>query len=222
MGYIYKIINDINNKVYVGQTSYTVEWRWYHHQKDGNKLDYKLYRAMKKYGIEHFKPIEIEKCDDNDLDIREIYWIAYYNSYEEGYNSNRGGQGNRKYDHQKALELWNEGYPIKYIASKFGAHPDIVGKIIRAQGVTKEEIFHRGAGNNRKIIGQYDKEGNLIKIYPSGCEAARQTGSSQSNISKCCRGVTKTCGGYIWKYIDDQYSLEEKYEILKEYQRKDT
>ena len=220
MGYIYKISNDINDKLYIGQTSYTIAYRWYHHISDGKRLDYKLYRAMKKYGKEHFKIEEIEKCDDDELDDKEIYWIAYYNSFENGYNSSRGGKGNRKYDHQKALELWDEGYPIVYIAAQFGAHPDVIGKIIRAQGVTKEEIFHRGAGNNRKVIGQYDKQGNLIKVYPSGCEASRQTGNAQANISKCCNGKTKTCGGYVWKYIDDQYTLEEKYELLKEYQRK--
>ena len=220
MGYIYKISNDINNKVYIGQTSYTTEWRWYHHTQDGKRLDYKLYRAMNKYGIEHFFPEEIEKCEDKDLDEREIFWIAYYDSYNNGYNSNRGGKGNRKYDHEKALELWEDGYPIIYIAKQFGAHPDIIGKIIRSQGITKEEIFHRGAGNNRKIIGQYDKNGNLLNIFPSGSEAARQTGNAQGNISKCCLGKTKTCGGYVWKYIDEQFSKEEKYELLKKYLKK--
>lgn len=219
MGYIYKIINDINTKVYIGQTTYPLEERWKHHLADASRYSYKLYRAINKYGKEHFSIELIEECLDSELDKREIYWIGRYNSYEKGYNSTLGGNGVLKYDHQEALRLWNEGYPIIYIANKFGAHPDVIGRIIRAQGVTKQEIFHRGAGNNRKVIGQYDKEGNLINIYPSGCEAARQTGNAQANISKCCRGITKTCGGYIWKYIDDQYTLEEKYELLKNYQK---
>lgn len=31
MGYIYKITNQINNKVYIGQTSRTIEKRWKDH-----------------------------------------------------------------------------------------------------------------------------------------------------------------------------------------------
>ena len=220
MGYIYKIINDINNKVYIGQTTYTLEERWKHHLWDIKRYPtYKLYRAMKKYGIEHFNIILIEECPDEELNYREIYWIGRYNSYKKGYNSTLGGEGVQKYNHEEILNLWKDGYPLIYIANKYGAHPDVVGKIIRSFGVTKQEIYHRGAGNNRKIIAQYNKEGKLIKIYPSGAEAARQTGNAQANISKCCLGKTKTCGGYIWKYIDDKYTQEEKYELLKEYQR---
>ena len=219
MGYIYKIINDINTKIYIGQTTYSLEERWKQHIADSSRYPYKLYRAMNKYGIEHFSIQLIEECLDSELDQKEIYWIGRYNSYEKGYNCTLGGNGVLKYDHQEALRLWNEGYPIIYIANKFGAHPDVIGRIIRSQGISKKEIYHRGAGNNRKIIAQYDKQGNLIKVYPSGSEAARQTGNAQANISKCCRGITKTCGGYVWKYIDDQYSLEEKYELLKNYQK---
>ena len=221
MGYIYKITNDINKKVYIGQTTYELAERWKHHIADAKRYPYKIYRAMNKYGIEHFQIELIEECDNSELDIKEIYWIGKYDSYENGYNSTLGGNGVLKYNHEEILKLWNEGYPIVYIANKYGAHPDVIGKIIRSFGVTKKEIFHRGSGNNRKIIAQYDKAGNLIKIYPSGSEAARQTGNAQGNISKCCLGKTKTCGGYIWKYIDEQYTKEEKYELLKEYQKGD-
>lgn len=40
-------------------------------------------------------------------------------------------------------------------------------------------------------------------IYSSTREAARQTGIDQSSISKACRGIQKTAGGYHWKYIDE-------------------
>lgn len=178
MGYIYKIINDINSKVYVGQTTYTLEERWKHHLSDMSKYPYKLYRAMNKYGVEHFSIHLIEECPNEELDQKEIYWIGRYNSYEKGYNCTLGGNGVQKYNHEEILKLWKDGYPLIYIANKYGAHPDVIGKIVRSFGVTKKEIYHRGAGNNRKIIGQYDKNNNLIKIYPSGSEAARQTGNA--------------------------------------------
>lgn len=46
MGYIYKITNQINNKVYIGQTSRTIEKRWKDHQKSAIIDQTPLYRAM--------------------------------------------------------------------------------------------------------------------------------------------------------------------------------
>ena len=165
MGYIYKIVNDINSKVYIGQTTYTLEDRFKQHLFSAHhQAPYKLYRAMNKYGIEHFHIILIEECPNDELNVKEAYWIGKYNSFNNGYNCTLGGDGVQKYNHNEMLKLWKEGYPLIYIAKKYNAHPDVVGKIIRAFGVTKEEIYHRGTGNNRKVIAQYDKQGNLIKI----------------------------------------------------------
>lgn len=61
MGFIYKITNDVNGKVYIGKTLNTVESRWkeHCHDKDRRNMENRpLYRAMNKYGLEHFS-IEI-------------------------------------------------------------------------------------------------------------------------------------------------------------------
>lgn len=98
MGFIYKVTNDINEKIYVGQTAFSIEERWSEHLKDRLQQKSKnrpLYNAMNKYGIEHFKVEQIEECPLEQLSEREIYWIEYYNSYENGYNATRGGEGTR-------------------------------------------------------------------------------------------------------------------------------
>ena len=51
-------------------------------------------------------------------------------------------------------------------------------------------------------VAQLTKEGELITVYYGTREASRQTGISQGNISECCRGKLKTCGGFIWKYVN--------------------
>ena len=51
-----------------------------------------------------------------------------------------------------------------------------------------------------KRVNQYDLNGNLIATYNSTMEASRILGISR-NISACCLGKLKTCGGYIWRYI---------------------
>lgn len=52
-----------------------------------------------------------------------------------------------------------------------------------------------------KRVAQYTLDGTLIAVYPSACEAARQTDFKQASISTCCLGKRKKTGGYIWKYI---------------------
>ena len=53
-----------------------------------------LYKAFKKYGIEHFYIEEIEEVENDLLDEREKYWINKENSLvPNGYNIDKGGQG---------------------------------------------------------------------------------------------------------------------------------
>ena len=91
--FIYKITNIINNKVYVGQTTETLEKRFKRHmgyQKNSN--DTKFYRAVKKYGVENFRIDLIEEVEtQEELNIREEYWIRELDSVERGYNSYYGG-----------------------------------------------------------------------------------------------------------------------------------
>ena len=51
----------------------------------------------------------------------------------------------------------------------------------------------------RKIC-QYDLDGNFIREWESCYEASRHTKAYESNIRNCCKGKSKTTGGYIWKY----------------------
>lgn len=101
MGYIYKITNNINNKVYIGQTKNSVNRRWTEHKRDSkkNNNDFVLYRAMRKYGFDNFivETIEFDVPLDK-LNEREVYWIKFYDSFnsEKGYNLTSGGGQNTK------------------------------------------------------------------------------------------------------------------------------
>jgi len=55
---------------------------------------------------------------------------------------------------------------------------------------------------SRKSVAQFDLDGNLIGEYLSLREAGQNTGINKSHISRVCRGIQKTSGGYIWKFID--------------------
>ena len=53
-----------------------------------------------------------------------------------------------------------------------------------------------------KCVSQYDKLGNLVRVWKSTKEVERKLGISNGNISGCCRGKLKTAGGYVWRYND--------------------
>lgn len=224
MGFVYIIHNDINDKKYIGKTSHTVEYRWNLHKRDFKYFNYPLYNALKKHGVEHFWAEALEECDDSILSDREQYYIDLYDTYRNGYNATLGGEGLRKYDYDRILSLWQDGYTIKAISKKIGANSDVIGRILGDFGVTKAERMRCCTGANRKTVAQYDLNGNLVRLFPSASEAARQTGLDQSNISSCCRkaGYSKTCGGYRWAYVDDLYTETEKDELLKQFRRGNT
>lgn len=176
MGYIYKIYNDINDKVYIGQTAKTIESRWCEHLYNANSIDRHLYFAMRKYGIDHFFIEEIEECDNEMLDDREIYWVSYYDSYNNGYNETLGGDGNRKYNPAIFIELWQDGFSCKEIADEMGCATHTVTSWLQSYGVSHQETIQRRATKRHKRVYQYDLQGNLIKIFNSVLEAKHYFG----------------------------------------------
>lgn len=57
-----------------------------------------------------------------------------------------------------------------------------------------------GVANSKSVV-QKDKNGTVIKVYPSALEAQRQLGIRNSNINECCQKKRKTAGGYIWEFV---------------------
>lgn len=63
--------------------------------------------------------------------------------------------------------------------------------------------------NLSKEVVQLTNDCTFIKEYQSCTEAARLTGGNKGNISNCCRGVSKSAGGYRWMFKDDYEKLRE-------------
>lgn len=163
IGYIYKITNLINNKVYIGQTSRTIQERWEQHIRDSQKLKYSLYLAINKYGINNFVIEQIEECPISLLNEKEIYWIKYYNSYKEGYNENLGGGGNQKYNQNDIINLWESGHSCKEIMEICGCSTTTLTEILNKYNINKEE--RKARGNEKRANGSVD---NLIKDFYDG------------------------------------------------------
>jgi len=97
MAYIYRIINKISKKCYIGETKCKdVTRRWNQHKQtiEINKGCPALRDAVKKYGIDNFEFSVLIICFDDERFKHEIEYIKKYNSVvPNGYNLTNGGEG---------------------------------------------------------------------------------------------------------------------------------
>lgn len=118
---VYKIENIMNNKVYIGYTSLSINERLHKHYTNalyGTKS--KLYDSIRKNGISNFKLSELFLSELREEALKmEILFIKKYDSFKNGYNMTLGGDGGDctlymsneqlKYYKEK-LSLCNGGY----------------------------------------------------------------------------------------------------------------
>ncbi len=60
-----------------------------------------------------------------------------------------------------------------------------------------------------KPVVQLDDGGNEVSRFASAHDAERETGISNGNIGRCCKGYTKSAGGYKWRYANEYNSGRE-------------
>ena len=108
---IYKIENAVNGKIYIGQ-SCNLKQRINEHKRNLKNNEHQnnhLQLSYNKYGIENFGYSITEECDENIIDDREIYWIAFYNccNRNKGYNSEYGGNKNKHHSEESKQRMKN-------------------------------------------------------------------------------------------------------------------
>ena len=180
-GFIYKITNKVNGKSYIGQTRYTVEFRWRQHQHKKDNVHF--HNAIKKYGINNFTVEVLEECDFDDLNSREIFYIAKYDTFNRGYNSTIGGNGNRrlllddKYD--EITELYLSGFSSNKIATLYNVDKASIVKILKQLGIkirsnklniNKQEFQelvndYNNGYSLKELAKRYDCSGPGLKEY---------------------------------------------------------
>lgn len=168
---IYKITNKINGKCYIGQTIKPAEVRWKEHQARAfypheTCQRKSLYRAIRKYGLENF---DFEVIQDNietheKLDMAEIYWIDFYDSFVHGYNETFGGQGPRKILPNKAIiEDYKRTKSARRTALNLGIDHSTVDDVLNYNNIPR--FTHRqAAGRPIKITkDDFCKEFESVK-----------------------------------------------------------
>lgn len=116
---IYKATNKNNGKVYIGQTTNTLEYRKQQHireMRSSKKHNTYFLNALSYYGPESFLFEEIDSASSlEELNNKEKYWIEFFDSTNRirGYNLDSGGNNNKKSKETrqkigaKTAERWN-------------------------------------------------------------------------------------------------------------------
>lgn len=212
---IYKFTSKITGLSYIGQ-SIKIEDRYNQHLTKmlNESENSKWYQALREQGIDNFEFSILEECHPSELNMREIYWIAEFDSYHNGYNSTPGGQ-NKYYDPQSIYDAWDEGLAPLEISEKLGIGTSCIYYNLKEyKNYNKHEAKIRGgklayktAIKNGNIaypkeittIYQYDLDGNFIRDWSSCKEAARNHMHwDPSLLGKVIAGKRKTAYGYQW------------------------
>ena len=189
---IYKISNDFNDQIYIGKTTRNLKIRINEHYNKTDGSNSHINNSMNSHGLEHFK---IEILEDNipleKLNERERYWIAYYDSYYNGYNQTPGGEGRSLPDDiiQQIELLYQQGKTCHEISEILNlSHSTIYHRLDTYDWFNREENHQRSIAHFCKPIDQYDLNKNFIQTFPSINEAGRQLNIDSKQIQAGLKG----------------------------------
>jgi group I intron endonuclease len=210
---IYKITNRINGKIYIGQTVRSLQYRWKCHRHANDNCVF--HKAIRKYGAENFTVEQIDTaCDGEELNRKEKYWIAYYNStLPNGYNSTDGGdncfvseavrkkQSERRKGVPTGRKLYGEANPFYGKTHSEETRRKLSEHAKRRTG-EKNPFYGHSLTESQKAahckVVVCVETGEVFESMSSACE---KYGIDPSTLSKVLRKIEgKTCKGFHWEY----------------------
>jgi group I intron endonuclease len=190
-GIIYKITNKVNGKIYIGQTTQTMELRWYGHCSDNEKTP--LHNAIKKYGKDNFLVEEIDRGTTYyELNGKEIRYIKEFNSlsHDNGYNVMNGGR--RMYVQNLSQETKNKISISRKEYYKTHDHPNL-GKSFSEETKNKISLsrkeYYKTHEHHNKGVKVSDEQKQKISTTLSGRNISEE---HKNNISKSLKGIKRS------------------------------
>ena len=225
VGIIYGWYCTVTDKWYIGQTV-NPEGRFNCHiDRAINKKDKTyFYNSIRKYGLENFVYCVLEEnVLRENLNMREMDLIEYYDSFYCGYNMTAGGNQTifseefkeKMSEANKGRIPWNKGKhgiyseeTLKKLSESLKGKPGYwTNKHLSEE--TKKKLSESLKGKpswqkgkpsyNRKPVSKYDLNGNFIKKYNCITDALKENPKA-GHIGEVCNGYRKQTGGFIWKY----------------------
>lgn len=208
---IYKITNIKTNQHYIGQTIREPNIRWKEHQfnKPTTKIDFALQQDINNFT---FSIVEQGEWTREELDLREKYWISYYDSYNNGYNQTIGGKGNgRIYDDEQIIDCFLYFESMRMTAKYLHSSPQTIASVLKKYNIDYKR-------SNGKTVYVTTEEGILIKKFKSISDAGRwlyllnpmRLNSTYENWIREAIKTNKTIFGY-------NFSVDKPIESLQPY-----
>ena len=209
MGFIYKVTNNINGKVYIGQSIFEIDKRFKEHLSDSqkpSKSSRPFYDAIIKYGKENFSLELVEEVDNEILNEREKFWITEYRSYVgfedcRGYNATLGGDSKLTKDYQAIVDNYLKTKSKTQTAKEMCCCIETVNRALESNHIAT--ISNCGG----KTVLRIDDNGNEV-VYSSIRQAAETIANEQNKnfqtIRKRINYVLlhqphQKAYGYFWK-----------------------
>lgn len=189
-------------KVYVGITSQNPVRRW--NGGMGYKYNQHFMSAITKYGWENFThEILFDGLTKEEACEKEIELIEFHKSNDRnfGYNHSSGGEhpGKGCYPGEETRKKLSAAHKGRRFTEE---HRRKIGEANRRRKLSQETKARIGKANSTPVV-QLTLEGVVVAEWPSCAEAYRHTGVDSAHISKACRNIHKTAGGFIWKFSID-------------------
>lgn len=193
MACIYKITNLINNKVYIGKTTRSVQIRFREHLSKINHKRYKndhLSNSIREYGRENFICEILTEGDYNInlLNSLEKHYVRLYNSNNSkiGYNLTDGGQH----------ILMSKEQRLKISKSHTQRNP--VTKLTKQRlKEAHKRLLRNGYKHGKGVfVNQYNLNGILIRTFETVWDAAR-------NLKVCPKTIMRWSNGEVPKVKRD-------------------
>lgn len=189
---IYKFQNKITQQVYIGQ-SVNLEARYKSHWREYSLGTNKFYQAIQEFGWDNFTYEILEYCAKDELNVKERYWISYYNSYQNGYNSTPGGSNKESINAEAIYTLYDEEYTAQQIADELN-----IGLSTVYSYLINHPTYCQKTKKDHNLF-QYDLNGNFIQAWNTHRDAGIALGFNYKSISKVLSGERNTAGGFQWK-----------------------
>lgn len=210
-GIIYSGLNNINQKRYIGSTTRSLEKRIWEHQNAAFTEKGGLFaNELFLYGLEKFEFEIVDTAETVDeLAQKEIYYISKYDTFANGYNSDRGG------GFQKTIYQFDMNNPapiatyqsLEEAGDSVDASPKTIsnaclGTLKSAKGFlwSYTDTAPEYIDQRRQPVTQYDINGVMIQTFSSAREASRELQIPLSCITRCCRGEREQTRGFRFSY----------------------
>lgn len=146
-------------------------------------------------------------------DVSNLEWVTYSQNNQHAYDIGLK-KGKRRiedlegiFNDYVSLEFSRKELEKKYswyTSRGFNAYLREYAKKMGREDEFKYAREHlKSSSNSRaksKKVDQFSKDGSFITTWNSAVEAGNALKICNGNISKCCRGLVKSAGGFIWKF----------------------